>query len=387
MVLSDVKLIDSDAVVNIGIADGKITTLYAGGDCGLKFSFNNAVAFPGLINSHDHLDFNLFPQLGDKIYRNYVEWSEYIHDNYDEEIDAVLKIPKELRTQWGIYKNLLCGVTTVVNHGDQLQINDPLITVFDRCQNLHSVALEENWKMRLNNPLKAGIPAVIHIGEGTDISAFTEINELIRWTLLHRDVIGVHGVALKASQAHHFKALVWCPQSNYYLLNKTANIGTLKNLTNILFGTDSTLTSSWNLWEHIRMAQQTGMMNDAELYDSLTVNPAKAWKLNCGKIAPGKDADIVIAKNRSCLCALQPADILMVIHQGNIRLFDEELYPQVYESDADMAIYSRIYIGDSCKYIQGDVPGLIEQIRQYQPEAEFPVAAAIVKNQGVHQLC
>lgn len=374
MVLSDVSLIGNNAVVSIGILDGKITTLSAGANCGLKFNFNNAVAFPGLINSHDHLDFNLFPQLGDNIYNNYVEWSKYIHNHFEREISAVLNIPKNLRTQWGIYKNLLCGITTVVNHGDQLQIDEPLISVFTHCQNLHSVALEKNWKIRINNPLKVKVPAVIHIGEGTDIGTHNEINELIKWALFKRDLVAVHGVAMKPSQAHYFKALVWCPQSNYYLFNKTADIDVLKNHTSILFGTDSTLTSNWNLWEHIRMAQKTRMMDDAELYDTLTGNPAGVWKLNCGKIAPGKDADIVIAKNQGSFCATQPAGILMVMHQGNIRLFDESLYEQVCDNGIDTSTYSKIYIGDSCKYVQGNLPALIKQIKQYHPGANFPVA-------------
>jgi len=374
MVLSNVRLIDGDASMSIGISGGKITSLNANAKDELQFTFTNAVAFPGLINSHDHLDFNLFPQLGDKVYDNYVEWGDYIQDNYKEEIDAVLNIPQNLRTQWGIYKNLLCGITTVVNHGVDLAIDDPLISVFDRCQNLHSVAREKYWRLRLNNPLKVKMPAVIHIGEGSDIGAFTEINELIRWTLLDRDIITVHGVAMRPSQAANFKALVWCPDSNFFLLDRTAHVDQLKKHTSILFGTDSTLSSGWDMWSHIRLAQKTGMLSDDELYDSLTVNPAKVWKLNNGKIAIGKNADIVIAKDKGGFCATQSTDLLMVIHEGNIRLFDEEMYGQVYNTGIDVTNYSKVYLGDSCKYVKGDLPGLMEQIRQYNPAAEFPVS-------------
>ncbi len=374
MVLSNVRLIDGDTVVSIGISGGKITSLNAIAEGDPQFTFTNAVAFPGLINSHDHLDFNLFPQLGDKIYDNYVEWGDYLQDNYKEEIGAVLKIPQNLRTQWGIYKNLLCGITTVVNHGDILTINDPLIRVFDHCQNLHSVAREKYWRLRLNNPLKAKIPAVIHVGEGSDIGAFTEINELIRWMLLSRDIIAVHGVAMKPSQAVNFKALVWCPDSNYFLLNKTAPIDQLKKHTKILFGSDSTLSSGWDAWEHIRLAQKTGMLSDDELYDSLTTNPAKVWKLNSGKISAGKSADIVIAKDKGGFCATENTDLLMVIHEGHIRLFDEEIYGQVYNNGIDVTNYSKVYLGDSCKYVQGDLPGLMGQIRQYHQAAKFPVS-------------
>jgi cytosine/adenosine deaminase-related metal-dependent hydrolase len=360
--------------VSIGVADGKITGLSADGSQKPTFTFNNAIAFPGLINSHDHLDFNNFPQLGDQIYHNYVEWGEYIQDNYKAEIDAVLNIPIALRSQWGVYKNLLCGITTVVNHGEKLQINNPLITVFDSCQSLHSVMLEKNWKLRLNNPFKANVPTVIHVGEGSDIGSFTEINTLIRWSFLKRDMVAVHGVAMKASQAANFKALVWCPQTNYFLLNKTADINTLKKCTTILFGTDSTLTSTWDAWDHIRMARKTDMMDDAELFYSMTIDPAEVWKLNCGRIATGKDADIVIARDNVSVFDTSPADILMVVHRGNIRLFDEEMYRQVVDAGIDLGNYSKIYIGESCKYVQGNLPGLMKEIRKYQPEAKFPVS-------------
>ncbi len=370
MVLKSVWLANTNDVVNIGIDGDKISTLSAG-DEGDQIVFENAVAFPGLINSHDHLDFNLFPQLGNKTYENYVEWGEHIQQTHRDEIDAVLKVPIALRARWGMYKNLLCGITTVVNHGNRLNIGNPLITVFEECQSLHSVANEPNLRLKLNNPLKANIPIVIHTGEGTDIGAFTEINALLRWTLLKRDLIGVHGVAMKSSQAENFKALVWCPQSNFFLLNKTADIRSLKNSTTILFGTDSTLTSNWDIWYHLRLAQKTGMLNDAELYDSLTINPANVWKLNAGKIAPGKDADLVIAKDKGNLFLTTPEDILMVNHHGNIQVFDESLLSQI---PGDLANYSKIYIGDSCKYVQGDLPALMDEIKKYQPEASFPVS-------------
>jgi len=59
---------------------------------------------------------------------------------------------------------------------------------------------------------------------------------LTKWNLLNRDVVGIHGVAMNAEQAKKFKALVWCPASNYFLLNKTADVNKLKNNTTICFG-------------------------------------------------------------------------------------------------------------------------------------------------------
>src|SRR5882757_4983728 len=108
-----------------------------------KIQFENAIVFPGLINSHDHLDFNLFPQLGDKTYSNYTEWGNYIHEHYKDEIAKSLKIPALLRSRWGLFKNLLCGVTTVVNHGELSGMDDDLITVFEKYSCIHSVQFEK----------------------------------------------------------------------------------------------------------------------------------------------------------------------------------------------------------------------------------------------------
>jgi len=342
-----------------------------------QINFTDAIVFPGLINSHDHLDFNLFPQLGGRKYNNYSEWGAYIHKEHKDEIAAVLKVPQALRSQWGMYKNLLCGVTTVVNHGSGSDIADKLITIFDEKHDLHSVGFDKKWKLRLNNPLKRSLPVVIHAGEGTDAAAGNEIDVLIRGNKLHRKVIAVHGVAMQPMQALNFNALVWCPESNYFLLDKTAPVNKLQLYTRLLFGTDSTLTGHWDIWQHIQLAHKTGLLNNQELYRALTSNGAEEWGLNSGELSPNKDADIVVAKMKGDISpyntffSLTPADILLVTHKGQVRVADESLYPQI--KDKLTAGYSRVKIGDSYKYVQGDLGGLITAIQTYWPQASFPV--------------
>lgn len=144
--------------VNIMIGDGKIKQIsstplrYTIGQ--IHLTFDNAIIFPGLINSHDHLDFNLFPALGNKTYNSYTEWGGHIHKKYKHEIAEVLEVPEALRTDWGIYKNLLCGVTTVVNHGKRLKKHIDLITVYQRPQSLHSVQFEKNGRSSLTTRSK-----------------------------------------------------------------------------------------------------------------------------------------------------------------------------------------------------------------------------------------
>jgi len=380
MILNNVKSALTGTPVNLGITEGQITQISPEAihrkNEQFQLTFENAVVFPGLINSHDHLDFNLFPALGDKKYNSYTEWGSYLHKNYKDKINQVLKVPETLREQWGVYKNLLCGITTVVNHGKKIAKREWPITVYQDTHNIHSVQFGKRWRLSLNNPLKKNIPVVIHTGEGSDSSSLNEIAQLVSSNLLKKELIGVHGVAMTEDLAKEFKALVWCPESNYFLLNQTAPVNRLKNHTLLLFGTDSTLTGNWNIWEHIRLARKTKLLYDRELYDTLTINAASAWKLNTGEIKEGKDADIVVARMRNndpsdAFFELEPRDMLIVLHKGSISLFDEELYPQLKGIYLDH--YSRIYIDGTCKYVRGNLPLLMQKIKEYYPDVSFPI--------------
>ncbi|MES2376529.1 MAG: hypothetical protein V4553_08115 [Bacteroidota bacterium] len=367
MILNNVNTITDNGPVNIRVKSDAITP------DALQLTFDNALAFPGLVNSHDHLDFNLFPQLGNRFYNNYTEWGRHIQTNYKDEIAAVLKVPLALRVKWGIFKNLLCGVTTVVNHGEPLPITNAPINI-EQCHSIHSVQFEKRWKLKLNNPLKRNLPVVVHVGEGNDESSNHEIDQLISWNLLNKKLIGVHGVAMTAEQAKNFEAVVWCPESNYFLLNKTAPANDLKKNTTILFGTDSTLTGNWNIWDHIRLARKTNMLTDAELYSSLHSGGSAGRQTD----ADDEGSIVVTRKNATessfdSFYATQPEDILLVVHDNQVRLFDNTMLDQL--EHLDLKEFSKIFIGRSCKYVQGDLPGLMQQIKTYYPEAVFPVTA------------
>ena len=379
MILENVNIIGSDKPVSIRINKGRIAEVSASpitvDDSRLQFAC--VMIFPGLINSHDHLDFNLFPQLGDKTYRNYREWGNYIHAEFKREIAEIVSIPVGLRAQWGVYKNLLCGITTVIDHGEKTGFQNEIINIVKKSHDLHSVGFQQYWKLKLNNPVKKYIPINIHVGEGTDAIAAAEIDQLTRWNLLRRKLIGVHAVTMNERQAKKFKAIVWCPESNYFLLNKTAPVDLLKNHTTLLFGTDSTLTGSWDIWEHLRFARETCLLSDEELYKTLNKNAANTWQLNSGVISERKDADLVVAKTNSkqtgynAFFSIRTSDILLVISKGKIRLFDESLLDQIELIDLNK--FSKVAIGGVVKYVYGDLPALMGKIRNYKPEAEFPV--------------
>jgi cytosine/adenosine deaminase-related metal-dependent hydrolase len=342
---------------------------------GDRIVFENAIAFPGLINSHDHLDFNLFPRLGRGPYQNYREWGSDIHRNSRGEIERVRYIPAPVRVRWGMYKNLIAGVTTVVNHGLPLLIEQPLIDVFQRYHFIHSVGFEKRWKWKLNRPTRNGFPCVMHIGEGIDDLSNKEIDSCIRWNFFKKDVIAVHGVAMSCSQAPHFKGLVWCPDSNFFLFNKTAAIEELKAHVPVMIGTDSTLTSNWDIWEQLRIALGTGKLSRKELYDTVTTTPAAVWQLpDRGVLKPGYLADIVVARADAAdaldrFFKLKPEDILLVMRRGKILLCDESLAPQLQQVSG----FSRFHINGIAKRCAGNLSGLVSEIRHHYAGIHLPV--------------
>ena len=381
MQLCNIISVPDDRLMDVEVS-GSIITRTVTGETYIKNSidsihFENAIAFPGLINSHDHLDFNCFPALGNRTYNNYAEWGKYIHSNYRNEINAVLQIPVSLRASWGMYKNLIAGITTVVNHGDELQVKDPQIRIIQDVQNLHSVKNEAGWKRKLNNPLAKKKYCVIHVGEGKDAESHKEITEILKWNFFKRKLIGIHGVAMTASQARHFKAIVWCPESNRFLLGIDAPVKELKQQALIVLGTDSTLTGNWNMWNHIRLARQTRQAKDTEIFEMLTGSPSSLWNLNKGKIAAGKDADIIVAE-RKCgnamdsFFATNPEDILLVMQEGNIRLFDTSISQQLDVPGFEISRYRPVYINNREKWVPKEMINLITSIHAINDAVDFP---------------
>jgi len=344
----------------------------------LSFDFDEAIAFPGLINSHDHLEFNLFPKLGDRIYNDYVDWGNDINIKNKEQINIIKQVPKDLSLRWGIYKNLICGVTTIVNHGKKIVTYfENLPDVFTEYHFLHSIRIEKHWKLKLL--LKSPKwPFLIHIGEGKNQESFDEINKLIKYNFLNKELIGIHAISMNAKQSKKFKAIIWCPDSNLFLYNKTANISEIKKYTSILFGTDSTLSANWNIWNHLRLARQFDYLNDKELYYSLTENASYIWDFKLkGKIEKNMIADIVICKKKftdiwESFYNINPEDILLIVKNGRCIFIDSVLTTQ--QQNFDKNKFDIIYINSIKKYVIKGIHELIKSIHKIHPEYQFPIS-------------
>lgn len=319
-----------------------------------EVELENVLVFPGLLNAHEHLEFNLFPFLGNGPYKRYTEWSADIHSRYKDQVEAVLRIPIELKLKWGILKNLVNGVTNIIHHGnDHSAIRSIDYPVYLNYQYLHALETEPYWRWKLVGSLKNKVMA--HVGEGDTEIDRQGIDKLIHGNILNRKLIGIHAICMTEEQAKKFKSIIWCPDSNLRLYGKTAAIDKLKRHTKILFGTDSTLTSSFDIWSQLRTARKLGLLSDSELLDSLFYQPRNVFP-------DLESSGVVIARRKSDAVAesffsITPEDIMMVVSRNKIQLIDQSIMKGEWKN------YRLVRIGESVKGIHSTWGDTIAELK------------------------
>lgn len=346
------------------------------------------LALPGLVNGHDHLDLNLFPRLGEGTYANFYEWVEAIYHPDGSPIREVLRVGLRDRLWWGAYRNLVSGVTTVVHHdpyywwvfGRQL-LGRRLVRrrLFGRPYPVR-VLRRYAWCHSLGGPelgyggdpatafrRAGGRPFILHAAEGTDARAAGEVDRLRELGLLGPSTVLVHAIAVDARQRELLAAtgtsVVWCPASNLGLYGATAPVGELHGKVKIALGTDSTLTGSPTLFDELRAAAATGLVEPAALLEMVTTQAARVFALDDGRgtLRPGGPADLLLLADdgrpaAERLLAATPGDAALVLAGGR---------PRVASAWASAALglgAPNARVGGRPAWLYGDFAGLRERV-------------------------
>ena len=110
------------AFASVDISGGRVshilcdTVVPSAATSTLEVDLSGYLLMPGLINAHDHLEFALFPRMGNPRYKNATDWSMDIQASFSDVIAKHRAVPRSTRLWWGGLRNLLCGVTTVCHH-------------------------------------------------------------------------------------------------------------------------------------------------------------------------------------------------------------------------------------------------------------------------------
>ena len=98
---------------------------------------------------------------------------------------------------------------------------------------------------------------MIHAAEGLDAAAQAELDTLDRLGCLAPNTVFIHGVAFCRAAADRVIAagagLVWCPSSNQFLFEPTADVRAFDDADRLALGSDSRLSGERDLLDELRV--------------------------------------------------------------------------------------------------------------------------------------
>lgn len=325
------------------------------------------VIFPGLIDTHNHILFDVFDETHwtpTASYTNHNQWTnearysalvdtkQFLNGEGTSTVDLGCEMNK-----YGELKGLVAGTTSILGAANPANraCYGSLARTIDQTPNGLGADHIQVATLFPTTTAADGVCAnassgqttayVIHVAEGTDQTALNEFTKLGTVTtqdgcLYAPQTTIVHGVALGATEldlmAQHQMSLVWSPRSNVFLygggtdLTTTADIpGVLGRGINVALAPDWSIGGSQNLLDELRFAHRVdaavfgGKLTPQMLVQMVTVNAAKALGLSAtlGSLTPGKKADVMVIGAGTCdpydaLLAATPADVRLVLVGG-----------------------------------------------------------------------
>jgi cytosine/adenosine deaminase-related metal-dependent hydrolase len=306
-----------------------------------RIDLRDHLIFPGLINSHEHLQVNAVPPLAStEVFPNSYAWIEAFQSHFsDAAVLAALRVPKALRLRHGALKNLLAGTTCVAHH-------DPWHEALDAADFPVALLRDYGWSYALGwrsygPPVQQSFaqtpvdrPWMIHLAEGSDATAQGELAELDELGCLAAHSVLIHGVGMREQDIDRViergAGVVWCPTSNQRLLGCTLDPRRLADAGRLALGTDSRLSGSRDLLEELGNASMHGDLTPRQLLGLVSTDASRLLRLPWhGTLQAGAQADLLIVEDRggdpqASLLGLARSDIRAVVRDGLPRIADAD---------------------------------------------------------------
>jgi 5-methylthioadenosine/S-adenosylhomocysteine deaminase len=343
----------------------------------------NGVIAPGLIDTHNHVLFDIFDGddwLPAKIYSNHDQWTT------DPKYQAMLDVKQCLANdsqgkpawcvntpygtaqgslrcemdKWGELKALIAGTTSMVGlPGTSAACFGSLTRSIDVAQNgLGQDKVRTSATFPPSTSTADGVCAgfanattdafLVHCGEGTDAKSLAEFAKLgsVSTTpncLYAPQTTITHGVAFTATEFQTMQAagmkLTWSPASNVTLYGATADIpAALDAGVTVALAPDWSMGGSQNILDEMRFADAWddahfgNRLAAKDLVTMTTTNAASALGLSAriGQIKPGYLADLIVVSGTGAtpydvVLAATPAAMRLVMVGGVVLYGDVDL--------------------------------------------------------------
>lgn len=336
---------------------------------------SGCMLFPGLVNAHDHLEFALFPRLGNPPYRNATDWAHDIHKSFPAIIETHTRVPMEARLWWGAIRNLLSGVTAVCHHNPSHPVfDDPSfpVRVLNNFHWAHSLSFSPE-RVKAHTQIRSSKPFILHACEGIDTFAHSDFIQLLEMNLIDERTVLVHGLAMADLDIETLNskgaALISCPSSNQFLFSTTPSAKQLMSVQRLSVGSDSPLTAQGDLLDEVRFCCQQVGLPSTKLFDCVTASPAEILGLGNGEghIAPGLPADFFAVSSLPCspsqrLSSMSWRDVELVVVGGSVRLASENMLQRLPQQLRQRL--SLLEVDDIARWIDAPIASLLETASQ-----------------------
>lgn len=390
--------------------------------------------YPGLIELHNHLPYNLLKLW--KVPKKYTDRNVWRRSAaYHAAVVAPMSViarEKALAPDLARYvecKALLGGVTTsqgitLINGG----VSSKLRGLVRNVEQTDEAALAEagsnvsdvgdlkggltDFIRKLTTAESRGACLLHHLSEGTDARSRAHFTSLRRpdgsWALSPA-MVGIHSLALSPSDldvmAQHGAAIVWSPLSNLLLYGDTAKIDQARARgIRVALGSDWSPTGSKNVLGELKAARAASDelkmgLSDRELVEMVTTTAASIvrWERLLGSVEAGKRADLLVLAGKAGdadgvyrkLVMAGEGDVALVVINGLRRYGTARLMAGV------AGVLDAVKVGTSTRRLnltnpQGaqfpDVTLTDATARLTEALASLPALAAEQRGEGPHPL-
>jgi 5-methylthioadenosine/S-adenosylhomocysteine deaminase len=355
-------LVTPDEVIENGVLlvqEGKIAGAGAAVTipAGTRVIDTGGFIYPGLIDLHNHLTWNVHPRWSPGLTRDRYEWQAM--DSYAVALSGpqakVRSVAECDLERFGEVKALVWGATTVTGSLQQdcsLGLARNLDYGSDFGQEpaqyrIFPLELKPEEEASVRSALASGKPVLMHLAEGTDASAARELRMARAHAFLSPGLIIIHGVPLTEQDFDDLgKAgvgLVWSPRSNIELYGRTTNVAAAKKRVVMAISPDWSPSGSSGMIAELRYAalwsdqQFPRVFSAKELVQMATANPATLARIadKVGRLAKDHFADYVVIRRGARTDAYESLiyagtkDVMLVSVSGRPLFGDRELMQRV----------------------------------------------------------
>ena len=349
------------------IADGLVTisgsrivavTSFAAAKNGLKFVDTDSYILPGLVDVHNHIEWNFLPRWRPKVkFVSRAVWQDPDSSDYQKLLKDphAATVAEGLRCDADLYgevKAIVGGATSTIGSGKGTCIEGlarnldvaagtglkgPPGAAMAIPKVVYNTFPFDSQNGGINpevaaRELDSGAKYLIHVAEGTDSASAYEFKQMWTYGLLRQGVSVIHGVAFGklafGLMAGHGVGLIWSPRSDFELYGATADVQAAKLAgVKIALAPDWSPTGSDGLVEELNYAatwDKRGVFRDSEFVRMVTATPAELAGLGnrIGSVAPGYEADLLLIRRSPTARASADVAYHAVVHASpaSIRL-------------------------------------------------------------------